>query len=103
MTMQDYNCALYSDHTEETLANLFWNCPFALQCWDFLTPNKHIGISTYDEIPMITSQLPQEIAQDIVLMSCWGIWSVRNDKIFRSAAPHINSWKHYLKEGLWAA
>uniref|UniRef100_A0A8R7JY23 Uncharacterized protein n=1 Tax=Triticum urartu TaxID=4572 RepID=A0A8R7JY23_TRIUA len=27
-------------------------------------------------------------------------WMVRNDKIFGMAALHLNSWKHYLKEGL---
>ena len=51
---------------------------------------------------MTISHLPEETALDIVVMGCWGIWSVRNDKIFILAAPHINTWKHYLKEGLWA-
>lgn len=101
MFLQDYNCAICSEGTEETLVHLFWNCPFSLLCWDHLTPNKHRGISAYDEILLAVRHLPKGIALDIVVMGCWSIWSVRNDKIFRSAAPHLNTWKHYLKEGLW--
>ena len=60
------------------------------------------GISTFDEILLISNQLPKELALEIIVMSCWGIWSVRNDKIFRSESPAIDSWKFHLSEELWA-
>ena len=47
-------------------------------------------------------QLPLDIALDIVSMGCWGIWSIRKDKTFREATPHIQGWMFYLQEGLWA-
>ena len=40
---------------------------------------------------------------DIVIMGCWSLWAIRNDKIFRSAPQIIVTWKFYLKEGFWAA
>ena len=101
MHLPDSNCALCSDKVEETLIHLFWDCPFALACWDIIAPERTRGISSFDEIVLISTRLPKDLALDIIVMSCWSIWSVRNDKIFRSAPPAIDSWKFHLSEGLW--
>lgn len=103
MQLQSFNCAMCSDNMEETLTNLFWDCPFALNCWTHPLPDKNRGTSTYDEICPIAQLLPAETALDIILMGCWGIWSMRNDKIFRRAPIHINGWIYYLREGLHIA
>ena len=103
MLLKDYNCVLCSDNTEETQVHLFWNCPFALKCWDHLVPEKQRGISAYDEITLTLTHLPGDISLDIIIIGCWGILLVRNDGIFITAAPHVNTWKYYLKERLWAA
>lgn len=97
-----YHCALCADNTEETILHLFWNCPFALHCWDKIIPDRKRGISVLDEIQMAIQQLPQSIAMGIIIMGCWGLWCIRNDKIFRFAAPHIEGWCYYLQEGLRA-
>ena len=101
MHLDSYNCALCADNTKETMLRLFCNCPFALQCWDKIIPHRKRGILVLDDIQLALQQLPQDIALDIVIMGCWGIWSIRNDKIFRFAAPHIDGWCYYLQEGLW--
>ena len=103
MYLPDYNCALCSHHTDETAMHLFWDCPFAMACWDPILPDKQRGVSSHDEISLAMNTLPSEIAFDIIIMGCWGLWSVRNDKIFIYAPPHLNTWKFYLKEGLWAS
>ena len=102
MYLPDYHCALCSDKVEETLNHLFWNWPFALSCWDIIASRRARGISTFDGILLITNQLPKDLALDIIVMSCSGIWSVRNDKIYQSATPAIDSWKFYLAAGLWS-
>ena len=102
MYLEDYNCALCSDATEKTVTHLFWDCQFALMCWYSIIPSKQRGISVYDEIHLTLTKLPSAIAMDIVIMGCWGIWMSRNDKIFRMATPTVDTWKHYLKEGLQA-
>ena len=101
MHLPDSTCALCSDNVEETPLHLFWNCPFALSCCDVIAPGRTRGISTFDEIVLISTRLPKDLALDIIIMSCWSIWSVRNDKIFRSATPAIDSWKFHPSEGLW--
>lgn len=83
MYLEDYNCAICHDKTEETLMHLFWDCNFALECWNQILPNRRRGISSFNEICLRTSDLPQDMALDIIIAGCWSIWSVRNDKIFR--------------------
>lgn len=80
MYLEDYNCALRTDSTEETLSHLFWNCPFSLACWFSILPTKQRGISTYDEILLTRYLLPKDIAMEIIIMGCWSTWMVRNDK-----------------------
>ena len=46
------------------------------------------------------SELPKDIAMEIIIMCCWGIWMVRNDKIFKSTPSSLNTWKFYLQEGM---
>ena len=103
MYLPDYNFALCSHHTEETSLHLFWDCPFALSCWDKIIPNRNRGISVIDDIQLALQHLPDSISLDIIIMGCWGIWLIRNDKIFRAAVPHVQGWKYYLQDGLWVA
>ena len=96
MYLPDYNCALCIDRTQETLIHLFWDCHFAFNCWNCILPNRQRGISTYDEIGMMIMLLPQDLAMEIIIMGCWAIWMVGNDKIFRSSPPSLNTWKFYV-------
>ena len=100
MVLDSYNCALCADSTEETNLHLFWDCPFSLLCWDKIIPNRKRGISVIDDIQLALHHLPQSISLEIIIMGCWGICSVRNEKIFRHAASHVQGWSYYLPEGL---
>lgn len=74
MYLEDYNCVLCNDKVEETLMCLFWDCPFAGECWDYIIPHRKRGISCNDEICINASVPHKEIALNIILMGCWGIW-----------------------------
>jgi hypothetical protein len=100
MYLQDYNCALCSEATSETITHLFWDCQFASMCWQSIIPNRLRGISFYDEIQLSLINLPEAIAMEILIMGCWSLWMSRNDKIFRMAIPTLDTWKYYFKEGL---
>lgn len=102
MHLDSYACALCAEQVKETLMHLFWDCPFALNCWNHILPTRNRGISSFDEICIRTQEINNEIALDIIIMSCWSLWSVRNDKIFRQAPAHLNRWIFYLQEGMQA-
>jgi hypothetical protein len=40
MQLQSYNCATLECQQEETLLHMFWECPFAVKCWDYICPHR---------------------------------------------------------------
>lgn len=66
--LPSYNCALCHAHTEETSHHLFWDCDFALSCWDSIITNINRGTSLYDEIIIFAQALPAPIAMEILIM-----------------------------------
>jgi hypothetical protein len=38
--LQCYDCVCTNCNLEETLEHLFWLCPFAGKCWDFICPSR---------------------------------------------------------------
>ena len=100
MQLDDYNCIQCRDNTEETLRQLFWDCNFAQECWNYIVPHRKLGISSFDDILILHSHLPKEFDLDIIIQGCWRIWTLRNGKIFRKEVPSINCWKFWVKEDL---
>lgn len=110
MHLDNYNCVLCADSTEETLIHLFWNCPFeVLHCATGITSFLQ---DTKAYLHMMKSNL---LYWTYHLIWLWKLWSlgvgvfglpemiIRNDKVFRTAMPHLQGWLHYMTEGLWTA
>lgn len=100
MYLPSYHCALYTDQTKETALHLFWDCSFALQCWDLIIPNKKRDTSVLHEFILALRELSPAVAMTIIIMGCWHIWMQRNNKIFNQINPSIASWKLLLKKDL---
>ena len=98
--LPSYKCELCQDNTEETTLHLFWDCHFALSCWDSIIQNRSRGISIRDEVVITMQAFPSNIAMEIVIMGCWHIWMQRNSKIFQAQAASVQSWKRLLKANL---
>lgn len=79
MYLESYACALCDENKEGTNMHLFWDCPFALACWDSIIPNRNIGISDIDEVILARDALHYGFALDIIILGCWSIWSIRNE------------------------
>ena len=81
-------------------SHLFWDCPFAQSCWEFIAPNRSRGISVFNEITLLLQAFPMQIAMDVVIMSCWNIWMQRNGKIFQNEAPTKEAGNFKFKQDL---
>ena len=46
--LQSYLCATLQCPREETLIHLFWTCPFAAQCWDYVCPQRTRNLSVIE-------------------------------------------------------
>ena len=81
--LPSYMCELYNDQVEESAIHLFWDCPFALRCWDMIIPLKQRDTSVLHDALLAMDLLPKEVGLNFITIACWQIWMQRNDKIFR--------------------
>lgn len=98
--LPSYKCELCNTSTEETSLHLFWDCPFALECWDCVTLHRKRGISVMDEIMLAFQELPPKFAMEIIIMACWNIWIQRNSKIFKNLPYSFVAWRRQLNVDL---
>jgi hypothetical protein len=100
-TLPSFNCATLQCNQEETLAHLFWSCPFAQQCWAVVCPQvishqQSVLEAFYD----IKDTLNLPFVLEIIMLAAWGIWIIRNMKIFEDQNPSISAWKIVFKQEL---
>jgi hypothetical protein len=97
-----YACATLQCNEEETLIHLFWACPFAENCWNYVCSNRGRNLSVLESIEDLKRKIHLPFAMELIIIAAWSIWIVRNDMIFNNKRPTFSSWKViYLKELLW--
>ena len=102
--LPSYFCATSECNQEETLVHLFWTCPLAQECWNFVCPNRTVNLSLHEALMDMKIKLKSPFYMEIFIITSWSIWMVRNNKIFRNEAPSFQRWKAiYLGELDWLA
>jgi len=93
MHLDDYQCVLCQQSTEETVMHLLFYCPFAKNCWNLV--NFHFGdhLSIQQIFQAWKSMQQIEFSLDIFIIFCWRIWMMRNDVIFRNKNPSVEDCK----------
>jgi hypothetical protein len=69
MHLTCYNCATLECNQEETLMHLFWECPFAQKCWDFVCPLRTRGLPLLEAISDIKENLKVPFYMEIIILS----------------------------------
>ena len=96
MTLEDYNCPLCLDMTEETLFHLFIHCPFASQCWALIGIQINNSLDPFQMLQSFKDQLQVPFFMEIITLMCWTIWKARNDLVFRQTEPSLQSSKSFF-------
>jgi hypothetical protein len=91
--LQSYQCVFQCCNEEETLVHLFWACPFAKNCWDFICPRRDRSLSILEALEDVRFKMKLPFAMEVLILSAWGIWIVRNNKIFKDQNAEFNTWK----------
>jgi hypothetical protein len=104
--LPDYSCAMCGSLQLESRTHLFFECPFALMCWQYICPGWLIPVDSrqqpYHEeiISSLLATIGQNFSLDIVILGCWSIWRVRNDFLFKDITPNLYRCKKFFKEEL---
>jgi hypothetical protein len=100
MVLEEYNCVLCHSAPEETLLHLFFHCPFAMACWNFLGL-AHLILGDLQVTPSaFKDHLRIPIFMEIIICLCWSIWSAQNDSIFRNLQHSVMNCKHVFRREL---
>lgn len=100
--LESYNCALKSCQQEETVFHLFWGCPFAVRCWNYICPTRDTPSSILEAIEDMKEKLRLPFFMEIVILAAWAIWITRNNLIFQQIQPSFQKWKDtYFGELNW--
>lgn len=67
--LQPYNCATLNFPMEETLHHLFWSCPFAEYCWDFICPQRGRNLSVLEGFEDLKHKLNVPFYMEIIILA----------------------------------
>jgi hypothetical protein len=96
--LPSYTCATLLCDEEEPLIHLFWSCPFASQCWDFICPQRRNNLSVIESFYDIRDKLKLHFAMEIIILAAWSIWIIKNNKILKNQRPSFQSSKAIFRE-----
>jgi len=99
MQLDSFSCVFCLSTQEETLEHLFWQCPFAQQCWGILNLSTVQGEGTFVNIMAIKDQLQSQFFMIAIVLMAWTIWQARNDMIFNNNQMHFQQCREsFFKE-----
>jgi hypothetical protein len=93
MELDSYTCDLCIWQYEETIQHLFHHCNFAKACWAAIEISMPISSNRKRVITMLKRRIDQPFAMEVIILMTWAIWRSRNDWIFNSKDPSVETCK----------
>ncbi|KAJ1289213.1 hypothetical protein BS78_02G147000 [Paspalum vaginatum] len=97
MHLPSYDCVLYPNNHVESLLHLFFDCPFARSWWQNIGIAIHSTTSVEFTVEICKEDIQLPFAIEVVILSCWSIWTVRNNHFFNGLTPSLASCKENFK------
>jgi hypothetical protein len=80
--------------------HLFWNCPFASKCWNFVCPTRTKNLVLLDAVSDIKDKLRVPLFMEIIILASWSIWLIKNKKILENIRPTFSTSKAIFHQKL---
>ena len=91
MFLPSYECVLCSTGVSESATHLFFQCPFAQACWNFLDLTVPVNCSLNEALESFKASLNVPFFMELIIIMSWSIWLSRNDLIFRGTNASLAS------------
>jgi hypothetical protein len=76
--------------------HLFWNCPFAQECWALVNIETIQEGTIFQNITTAKDQLHNQFFMVLIILMSWTIWKVRNELIFNNRQMSVQETKNML-------
>jgi hypothetical protein len=97
--LEDYSFAIGNSRTEETCMHLFFECPFIIACWNYL--DIHWNLNTMDMVIEARLDIGRSYFKEIIIATCWIVWTSGNRLIFYNIPCTVNRWKEHFKNEIF--
>jgi hypothetical protein len=98
--MDNYSCVMCDQDELETRTHLFFQCPFAQMCWQYVSPTwippQQTDIQSF--ITSLKLSLNVPFFMELIMLISWAIWTTRNAFIFKSTPPNLYRCRRKFKE-----
>jgi hypothetical protein len=103
--LPDYTCIMCNGSALETRDHLFFPCPFAESCWKYLCPDWDSTLTDgtivlQDVVQSFKAKIQQPFFMELIMLTSWSIWTIRNDFIFKGIPPSLYRCRHKFKKEL---
>lgn len=88
----NYNCAICTNETEETVFHLFFQCPFSVSCWAQLGIEWNTEIEFFEMLQLAKRSFRIPNFMEIFILAARYIWKQRNRMIFDSTPASLQAW-----------
>jgi hypothetical protein len=87
------SCVLCTNQMLETRDHLFFECPFAVACWEFTGIRWDSSELISPRFALARDSFIGPCFMEIAICAAWNIWKERNDLIFKQQNPSLRRWK----------
>jgi hypothetical protein len=89
----DVLCVLCDTGLEEDIDHLFFECPFATQCWNTINFTWDTSLPLMERLVAANSLHNLDFFAEATIIAAWELWKLRNDKkIFQRRQPTHAIW-----------
>jgi hypothetical protein len=81
----------------ETIEHLFFDCPFAQECWSTIGITWDESLQLFDRLTQARSSHVIPFFAEAALIAAWELWKLRNDKVFQRRDPSPGLWLSNFK------
>lgn len=96
--LDSYDCVLCAGHHLESLKHLFFECTFSQWCWRFIGISWDLSLPVVELIQQGKNSSSKFCFSELVILTCWSIWRLRNKVIFQNEAVSLVAWRREFRD-----